>query len=96
LLFDASTSYILIAVFGEDTVTHHGVLATIVIIVDRDDQRVVIVERPSQLLCCQVVKVKRDRAHVDSLIQAGGQAELLHVVTLIRCEKPIGKFRSLR
>jgi hypothetical protein len=88
LLFDASASKILIAVTGEDTVAHHGVLATIVIIIDRDNQRVVIVDGLSQFVCCQVIKIERDRAHFDGLPQAGVEAELLHVVALIRCEKP--------
>ena len=62
---------LLVTALGEIAVGHHGVLGTVVLIVDRDNHGVVILDALGELECDQVVDIKLDLSWLNLLFEAG-------------------------
>ena len=68
MLRDVHSVDVLVTVLGERAVGHHGVLGTCILVVDRDDHWVVVLDTLAKLKGGQVVRIKLDLALLDLLI----------------------------
>jgi len=73
-----------IAILIEGAVCHHGLLRTLILIVDRDNQWIVVFDRFGQLEGCHVVQVKDDLAILDLLIHSSTDSQVLNIVISVR------------
>ena len=76
---------VLVATLLEGAVGHHGVLAPIVLVIDRNDHRVVIFDRFGQLEGRQVIQIKHDCIVWDLLACSRAHRQVVDVVFPVRC-----------
>ena len=82
---------VLVAILGKGAVSHHGVLSAIILIVNRNDHRMVVLNALAELECCQVVRIKLNLTVLDFLINAAMHRQVLDVVFAIRCVEHLGR-----
>ena len=73
-----------IAILIETAVCHHGLLRSLILIVDRDNQWIVVFDRFGQLKGCHVVEVKDDLAILNLLINSSTDSQVLNIVISVR------------
>ena len=59
---------ILLTISSERAVRHHSILGTIVLVIDRDNHGVVVLDRLVQLKCSQIVDIKLDLTFFNRLV----------------------------
>ena len=83
LLGDVDSVDVLIAILRERAVSHHGILSACILIVNRDDHRVVVLDGLAQLEGRQVVRIKLNLSRLDLLIYTRVHRQVLDVVLTI-------------
>jgi len=73
-----------IAILIEAAVCHHGLLRSLILVVDRDNQWIVVFDRFCQLKGCHVVEVKDDLAILNLLINSSTDSQVLNIVISVR------------
>jgi len=68
LLRDVHSVDVLLAVLRERAVGHHGILSTCILVVDRDDHWVVVLDTLAKFEGGQVVRIELDLAQLDLLV----------------------------
>lgn len=75
---------VLVTIFSEGAVGHHSILGPIVLIVDRDDHGIVILDRLGQLECYKIIYIELNLAWLDLLVTTAGHAQVLDIILTIR------------
>jgi hypothetical protein len=86
------TVYSAVAAFVKGAISHHGVLGAIVLVVHRDNHRIIVFNCTGQLEGCQVIDVEYDLSLWDYLLEASRD---LHVVDVILTIGRIEHFRGV-
>ena len=74
-----------IAALGEIAVGHHSVLGTVVLIVDRDNHGVVVLDALGELESDQIVDIKLDLSWLNLLFEAGIHCQVLDIILPVGC-----------
>ena len=75
---------VLLTVLRERAVGHHGVLGALVLIIHRDDHRVIVLNAFRQLERRQVVRIEYDLVLGNILVDAGVHRQVVNVVLAVR------------
>jgi hypothetical protein len=84
LLRDVHSVDVLLAVLRERAVGHHGILSTCILVVDRDDHWVVVLDTLAKFEGGQVVRIELDLAQLDLLVDPRVHWQVLDVILAIR------------
>ena len=91
LFGDVDSVDVLITVLRERAVRHHGVLGASVLIINRDNHRVVVLDGLAELEGRQIVRIKLDRSALDQLITSSVHLQVLDVVFAVRSVEHLGR-----
>ena len=84
LLDDVDAIDVLITILGEGTVCHHGVLGARILVIHRDDHRIVVLDTLRKFKGCQVVDIECDLACLYFLADTGPHTDIVDVVFAVR------------
>lgn len=80
MLDDLDTIDVLVTIPRKRAISHHGVLGTLIRVVDRDDHRVVVLDRLTELKRCQIVDIELDCSLCDFLVSSSTHTKIVDVV----------------